>query len=157
MALEELQLLLEKRAKYASQISEVRMEIAMAEFRKESKSEAEATDALVEVELNKDNLVSHSTQKIYALNEMLSEAMQKTKNPASKRIQEIQRGIQRAEEALADRKSVLRPQLMEVQASAKGTHRSLPELEKQKQWWEDGYAETEKEIEEHGEVYPEPG
>ena len=71
--------------------------------------------------MSKDAEIAMRNQKISGLNDMLSEALQHTKHPATDRgVKTIRQKIQKLEDEIDERKSVLAPRLRELMSGSGG-------------------------------------
>jgi succinoglycan biosynthesis transport protein ExoP len=127
LALDVLNEQIGRRHKLVNDLSENEMASKLMVARREIPEETRPPDAFVDAELNKDPIVSQSTQRLANLNEALTETVSKAAHPeSSPRVKQLRELIQRAEDSLEDRRNTLRPQLVELQAARGGSGTSGP-------------------------------
>jgi capsular exopolysaccharide synthesis family protein len=146
--IEKLGELMSQRNRLAGQAMENSMAIMLMESRRDNADIMRPSDAMIDVELNKDPTIANLKQRVAFLNDELMDAVGRTKHPeTSSRIKKLKDQVTRTEESLDEHKANLIPKLREIQlasASNNAQQLSLPLLEKQREYL-DGQLKTAEE------------
>ena len=155
MAIEELNNYLDQRTKIIHQMDDNRMQTMLKKAKRDNPEESRPPDVVIEMEMSRDPIVARATEQLSALTEYLAELKARSKGKASSTIKKYMARIDQLEERIEERKSQLRPMLIEAMAhkgmdSLSGEHLlnlTLPMLEKSAEYHEDRLKKIDEVIE----------
>jgi succinoglycan biosynthesis transport protein ExoP len=159
MAIEELNGFMDQRTKIINQMDDNRMQVMLRKAKRDNPEESRPPDVLIEMEMAKDPVIAPATNTLSFYSEKLSEMKAKSKGKASSTLKRLTQEIQRLEDRIEERKTQLRPMLIEAMAhkgmdTLPDTHTlnlTLPMLQKQADYYEDRLKKIDEVIEKQAE------
>lgn len=124
LALELLGNFMAERNKLIQQLKANQLNIVLVTERKEHPDDLRPSDALVELELNKDPTIADLTKQVHAWRDILVDKQSKSLKGENKQIRDVRLRIQKMEEQIEDRRASLRGTIIEAMAASASTGHS---------------------------------
>ena len=155
MAVEELNNYLDQRTKIINQMDDTRMQVMLKKAKRDNPEESRPPDVILEMEMSRDPIIARATEQLSALTEYLAELKARSKGKVSSTMNRVRQKIEQLEDRVEERKTQLRPMLVEAMAhkgmdSLSGEHLlnlTLPLLEKKAEYHEDQLKKIDEVIE----------
>ncbi len=155
MAIEELNNYLDQRTKIINQMDDNRMQVMLRKAKRDNPEESRPPDVIIEMEMGKDPVIAPATNQLSYYTEKLSELKARSKGKVSSTMNRVRQEIERLEDRIEERKTQLRPMLVEMMAH-KGMdtlpdshvlNLTLPMLEKKAEYHEEQMKKIDEVIE----------
>jgi capsular exopolysaccharide synthesis family protein len=155
MAVEELNNYLDQRTKIINQVDENKLQLMLKKAKRDNPEESRPPDVILEMEMSRDPVIARATEQLSALTEYLAELKARSKGKVSSTMNRVRQKIEQLEDRVEERKTQLRPMLVEAMAhrgmdslSAENLlNLTLPMLEKKAEYHEDQLKKIDEVIE----------
>ncbi|MBI3839644.1 MAG: AAA family ATPase [Planctomycetia bacterium] len=138
------------RSRIIENLDRVKLQIMLAEARKEKPEDVRPPDAAVEYQLSQDQQIIQASQRLSAYYDRLADEELKAARRDDPNVLGLRHKIQKMEQNIEDRKATMRPQLLEMHEASSTNNNNgpaltpLPLLEKEKEYLEAAFAEVDK-------------
>jgi len=155
MAIEELNNYLDQRTKIIHQMDDTRMQVMLKKAKRDNPEESRPPDVVIEMEMTSDPIIARATNELSVFNEHLNDLKSRSKGKASTTIKRVMARIDQLEDRIEERKTHLRPMLIEMLAhkgmdTLPGEHLlnlTLPMLDKKAEYHEEQLKKIDEVIE----------